>query len=231
MAGSFAALYDQAVGRKGGAAALEALLPVMKSAEELAAVPDDRWLSDMTRRIFQSGFNWKIIDSKWDGFETAFWGFDVARCAMMSDEDLDSLVANRDIVRHGAKIRSVRDNAAFLQDLAGEYGSGARCFAEWPADDFAGLLEMLKKRGARLGGNVGAITLRFMGRDGYVLSGDVVKALIREGVVDKAPSSKKDMAAVQAAFNAWTAETGRPMAHISRVLAFTVDGAGPPEDR
>ena len=35
---------------------------------------------------------------------------------------------------------------------------------------------MLKKRGSRLGGRVGAITMRFMGRDGYVLSEDVVKA-------------------------------------------------------
>lgn len=224
MAASFADLHARAAARKGGDAALEALLTDPKTAEELAAIPDDRWLSDMTRRIFQSGFNWKVIDSKWDGFEEAFWGFDVGRCALMSDEDLDRLVSDKRIVRNGAKIRSVRDNAAFLQELTAEYGSAAKCFADWPGDDFTGLLEMLKKRGARLGGRVGAIAMRFMGKDGFILSEDVVKALIREGVVDKAPSSRKDMAAVQAAFNAWATQSGRPLSHISRVLAFTVDG-------
>ena len=222
MAASFLDLYARAAARKGGDAALEALLTSPKTAYELAAIPDDRWLSDMTRRIFQSGFNWKVVDGKWDGFEAAFWGFDVGRCALMSDEDLDALVSDTRIVRNGAKIRSVRENAAFLQDLAGEYGSAAKCFAAWPAEDYAGLLEMLKKRGSRLGGRVGAIAMRFMGRDGYLLSEDVVKALIREGVGDKEPTARKDMAAVQAAFNAWAAESGRPLSHISRVLAFGV---------
>lgn len=223
MTASFADLHARAAARKGGDAALEALLPVPKSAAELAAIPDDRWLSDMTRRVFQSGFNWKVIDAKWDGFEAAFWGFDIGRCALMSDADLDALVSDTRIVRNGARIRSVRDNAAMLQDLAREYGSPARCFAEWPAEDYAGLLEMLKKRGSRLGGRVGAISLRFMGRDGFVLSEDVCKALIREGVVDKEPTSRKDMAAVQTAFNAWRAESGRPLSDISRILAFGVD--------
>ena len=222
MTASFADLYARAAARKGGDAALEDLLTDPKSAAELAAIPDDRWLSDMTRRIFQSGFNWKVIDSKWDGFEAAFWGFDVGRCALMSDEDLDALVSDTRIVRNGAKIRAVRENASFLQDLTAEYGSAARCFADWPAEDYAGLLDMLKKRGSRLGGRVGAITMRFMGRDGYVLSEDVVKALIREGVVDKEPTSRKDLAAVQTAINAWAAESGRPLSHISRVLAFGV---------
>lgn len=222
MPASFADLYASAAARKGGEAALEALLTDPTPAAELAAIPDDRWLSDMTRRIFQSGFNWKVIDSKWDGFEAAFWGFDVGRCALMSDEDLDRLVSDTRIVRNGAKIRSVRENAAFLQDLAGEHGTAGRCFADWPGDDFAGLLEMMKKRGSRLGGRVGAITLRFMGRDGFVLSDDVVRALIREGVVEKTPSSRRDMKAVQHAFNAWAAEASRPLSHISRVLAFTV---------
>jgi 3-methyladenine DNA glycosylase Tag len=223
-AASFADLYAKAAARKGGAAALEALLKTPTPPEDLAAVPDDRWLSDMTRRIFHSGFNWSVIDGKWDGFEEAFWHFDVGRCALMSDEDLDALVSDRRIVRNGAKIRAVLENAAFLQDLAAEHGSAARCFADWPADDFIGLLEMLKKRGARLGGRSGAMTMRFMGKDSFVLSGDVVKALIREGVVTKEPTSAKDLKAVQAAFNAWAAESGRPLTQISQVLAFGVKG-------
>ena len=61
-----------------------------------------------------------------------------------------------------------------------------------------------------------------MGRDSFILSRDVGAALVREGVVDKPPSSKRDMAAVQAAFNAWMAESGRGLTQISRTLAMSV---------
>lgn len=222
MPASFDTLFAMAAARKGGDDAVEALLPQVKTPEELAAIPDDRWLSEITRRVFQAGFNWKVIDSKWPGFEAAFHGFDVHRNAMMSDEDLDRLLADKRIVRNGAKIRSVRENAAFLLELAAEHGSAAACLAHWPAADHVGLLAMLKARGARLGGMAGAIALRMMGRDGFILTGDVSAALVREEVVDKPPSSKRDMAAVQAAFDAWHAESGRPYAHVSRVLALTV---------
>ncbi len=64
--------------------------------------------------------------------------------------------------------------------------------------------------------------LRFNGWDAFILSADVVKALIREKVVTKAPTSKADMQAVQAAFNAWTDESGLPQRDVSRLLSFSV---------
>jgi 3-methyladenine DNA glycosylase Tag len=64
--------------------------------------------------------------------------------------------------------------------------------------------------------------LRFNGWDAFILSGDVVKALIREGVVDKPPTSIADMRAVQDAFNAWTKESGRPQHEVSRILSLSV---------
>ena len=45
-----------------------------------------------------------------------------------------------------------------------------------------------------------------MGKDTFMLSNDVVAALIREGVVDKTPTSKKALAQVQGAFNEWAAD-------------------------
>ncbi len=68
--------------------------------------------------------------------------------------------------------------------------------------------------------------LRFMGKDSFMTSGDVAKALIREGVVDKPPSSKGALKKVQGAFNVWMTESGRPLTHISRVLAYTVPDEG-----
>ena len=218
-----------AADRKGGPKALAKLLPPVQTAKQLAKVGDDRWLSAMAKRIFQAGFNWKVVENKWPGFEAAFHGFAPNRCAMMPDEEIEALLSNPEVIRNGAKLRAVRENAVFVTDLAKEHGSASKFFAEWPDEDYVGLLELLKKRGSRLGGNTGMYLLRGMGKDSFITSNDMVAALIREGVVDKNPTSKRDMAKVQAAFNAWHAESGRPFTHISRILAMSVD-SGPMPD-
>ena len=83
-------------------------------------------------------------------------------------------------------------------------------------------MELMKARGSRLGGATAAYVLRFMGRDTFLLGGDVAVALVREGVVAKAPSSKRDLQAVQAAFNRWREEAGLPLSQISMILAISV---------
>jgi 3-methyladenine DNA glycosylase Tag len=220
---SFDDLFALAAARKGGADAFEKTLPSPKTPTELAAIPDHRWLAAMTRAVFQAGFSWNVIETKWPGFETAFWGFDPGRCALMSDGDLDTLLQDRNIVRNGAKIRSVAENAVFLRDLAAAHGTAASAFANWPAADYVGLLALLKKRASRLGGTSGQYFLRTMGVDSFVLSRDVVRALVREGVTDREPTSRRDLAQVQAAFNHWCAESGRPMTQISRTLACSIE--------
>ncbi len=228
---SFEEIHAIAAARQGGEKALEAALEKPKSPSELAALPDDRWLSCMTRCIFQAGFNWKVVENMWPGFEEAFWGFDPVRCTMLSEADFDRLVSDRRIVRNGAKIQAVQRNAAFVTELASEYGCAGKAFGSWPASDYVGLLALLKKRGARLGGNSGPYFLRFMGVDSFILSRDVVARLIAEGVIDKAPSSQKAMAAVQDAFNVWRSESSRSLMEISRVLAMSIgQTAGAPAD-
>jgi 3-methyladenine DNA glycosylase Tag len=223
MTRPFAEIFALAADRKGGPDAFEATLPIPKSAAELEAIPGDRWLAGMTRAIFQAGFSWQVIETKWPGFEAAFWGFDPGRCALMSDDDFDALVQDKRIVRNGAKIRTVAENAAFLNELAREHGSAGRAFARWPAEDYVGLLTLLKKRASHMGGTSAQYFLRSMGLDGFMLSGDVVRALIREGVVEKTPTSQRDLARVQAAFDRWRAESGRPMGAISRTLACSIE--------
>jgi 3-methyladenine DNA glycosylase Tag len=226
MAQTYQAIFARAAERHGGAKALEAKLAESrpKSPAELAALPDDRWLAEMTRRIFQAGFNWSVIDNKWDGFEAAFEGFDVGRWAMAGDDDLDRLARDTRIVRNPQKIRTVRENAVFLSDLAKEHGSAARFFADYPVTDQVGLMDVLKKRGSRLGGTTAQYLLRLIGKDAFVLSRDVTAALIAAGVIDKPPTSAKALAAVQEAFNSWMEESGRPLTQISRTLALSIDG-------
>ena len=217
-------IFALAAERHGGRQALETKLAEQKpkSEDELAAVSDDRVLAIFSKCVFQAGFSWKVIEAKWDGFEDAFHQFDPARCAMMSDEDFDALLADTRIVRNAQKIMAVRDNAVLLRELAAEHGSAAALIARWPASDYIGLLEMLKQRGGRLGGNTGQMALRFLGKDSFVLSKSVIAALVREGVVDRTVFSKKSLRATQAAFDAWMRESGRSMTEMSRTLAFSV---------
>jgi 3-methyladenine DNA glycosylase Tag len=215
---SFDEIFDISAARHGGAAALEAQLP--KPDPAAASLPEDRWLSLMAKCVFQAGFSWKVIETKWPGFEAAFDQFDVSRNAFMDDEKLDALLSNTDIVRNGAKIQSVRDNAIFLMELRQE-GGAAKVFCDWPNSDFIGLLDMLKKRGSRLGGGSGQMVMRFAGRDGFVLSRDVTARLIAEGIIDKPATSKTALRQVQAAFNTWQDQSGRSLMEISRVLAMS----------
>ncbi len=218
---SFDEIFDMSAARHGGAEALEAKLDKPKTAAELAAMPEDRWLAVLTKCIFQAGFNWKVIETKWDGFETAFDGFDPDRCAFMDDEKFDALLQDKQIVRNGAKIATVRDNAAFLLELRDQGGAG-QVLGGWPSEDYVGLLDMLKTRGARLGGATGQYAMRFAGRDSFILSRDVTARLIAEGVIDKPAGSKTSMRAVQAAFNTWMRQSGRSLNEISRVLAISL---------
>lgn len=191
-------------------------------AAELQAIRDDRYLAEMTKSVFRSGFVWKIIENKWPGFEAAFHNFDVTACAMLSEEEQEQLGLDTRIVRHAKKIQSVPRNAAFILSVREEAGSFGNFIARWPDDDFVGLWDQLKVRGDRLGGQTGRYFLRFVGKDTPLMSPDVVRALVAQGVVDKAPTSKRALAQVQAAFNAWRDESGRPLCQISRVLSCSV---------
>ena len=223
-------IYDIAAERKGGPESLEALLDKPRPEDELARTPDDRWLAAMAKAIFQAGFNWSVIENKWRGFEAAFDGFAPGRVALYGDAELDRLLADTGIVRNGAKISAVIRNAALLLDLAREHGSASRFFAGWPETDQVGLMAFLTKKGARLGGVTGQRVLRMMGKSSFILSGDVTARLIAEGVVDKPPSSKRDLAAVQTAFNTWREESGRSLTEISRILALSWGGEGKPAE-
>lgn len=217
----FDEIFAIAAERKGGADALEALLPTPLTPQELAAIPEDRWLAQFTKGIFQAGFNWKVIENKWPGFEEAFNGFDVNRCAFLNDEEFDALLSNKAVVRNGMKLRTVIDNAIFIQELREEGGIG-QVIGHWPSTDFIGLLDLLKKRASRMGGATAQYSLRLIGVDSFVLSQDVTARLIAEGVVDKPATSKTAQRAVQAAFNTWMEQSGRGLSQISRVLAMSV---------
>jgi 3-methyladenine DNA glycosylase Tag len=223
MATSFKAIRARAEKRKGGAKALALLLPPKPDTSALAKLGDDRVLAEMTRRVFCAGFAWSVIDAKWPGFEEAFLGFAPGRLSLQPDEFWDKLLSDRRIVRNGAKIMSVRANASFVNEVAKEHGSFGKFLAEWPSSDEIGLLDVLARRGNRLGGNTGQMLLRFLGWDGFVTSRDVVLCLRDAGLdIAEAVTSKRDLARVQMQFNTWAKETGLPYLHLSRICAMSI---------
>ena len=220
---SFKVIHARAEKRKGGAAALKKLLPPVPDAKSLIKLGDDRALAEMARRVFCAGFAWSVIEAKWPGFEQAFLRFQPAKLAFKPDEFWEELTSDTRIVRNGAKIMSVRDNARFLQEIAKEHGSFGRFLAKWPSSDEVGLLNLLAKRGSRLGGNTGQMLLRFLGWDGFVTSRDVTTCLREAGLdIAEEVKSKTDLLKVQAQFNAWAEETGLPYVHLSRICAMSI---------
>lgn len=219
---TFDEIYDIAAERKGSAEALETLLDTPLSDDELSAIPNDRWLSAMAKCLFQAGFNWKVIEAKWHGIEEAFDEFDPVRVAFYDDEDFDRLLSDKRIVRNGAKVEAVINNARFILALEKTSPSVGAFFAGWESTRYIELLDLLSKQGARLGALTGQRMLRMNGKDSFLLSPDVVARLVAEGIVDKASTSKRAMVATQGAFNIWADQSGRGLTQISQVLAFSV---------
>jgi 3-methyladenine DNA glycosylase Tag len=219
----FKTIRARAEKRKGGAKALNELLPPKPDPKVLARLADDRVLAEMTRRAFCAGFAWSVIEAKWPGFEKAFLKFQPGKLTLQPDDFWDGLMKDATIVRNGAKIMSVRANAGFVREVAKEHGSFGKFLAQWPSSNEVGLLELLSKRGSRLGGNTGQMLLRFLGWDGFVTSRDVVACLRDAGLdVAETVTSKRDLARVQAQFNAWAEETGLPYIQLSRICALSI---------
>ena len=228
---SFASIRARAADRKGGDAVLDSLLGSTPDNAALTAISDDRILSTMTQRIFSAGFVWSVIDQKWPGFEAAFLRFEPKALLFQPDDFWHDLAADARIVRNPQKIRSVRDNAAFVDRVSREHGGFGKFLAGWPADDQVGLTAYFAKHGSRLGGNTGQYLLRWLGWDTFVVSSDMAAALRDAGLdIAESPTSKKDLAAIQAQVNAWAAETGLPRAHLSRILALSIGPNRSPEE-
>ena len=218
---SFGAILARAQRRSGGLQSLEQAMPSPSGADQLRAVADDRYLSLMSLRIFRAGLKHSMVDARWPAFEDVFHGFAPRRVWSMSDEELEALMGERRIIRHWGKIKATRHNAAAMVEIMDEFGGFGAYLADWPGDDIMGLWTDLTKRFSQLGGNSGPYFLRMAGKDSFLLTGDVARALQHWGVADRPPKGKGDRRRVQAAFNGWAAETGRPLSRLSMILALS----------
>ena len=85
---------------------------------------DDRYLFEiLTLEGAQAGLNWETILKKREGYRKAFYFFDVKKVANMSDEELEKLRTNPEIIRNRLKIFSTRTNAQIFIKIQKEYSN------------------------------------------------------------------------------------------------------------
>ncbi|MEH6546797.1 MAG: DNA-3-methyladenine glycosylase I, partial [Sneathiella sp.] len=206
----------------GGRKELAERMPEILPNDKLRQIPTTDYFSTMTFRVFSAGLNQKMVRNKWPAFEEVFLGFEPTKVAFFSDDDIERLMTDTRIIRHLGKIRATHHNAQAMITLEKEYGSFGNYLADWQETDAIGLWEDLKKRFTQLGGNSGPYFLRMMGKDSFMLTPDVIRALNKLEIAAGKITAKRDRANVQSAFNEWHKETGLNYASLSRTLAIWI---------
>jgi len=95
----------------------------MKEPAKITPKDDSDYLRVMTKAVFQAGFNWKVIDNKWSGFEEAFDKFNPQTVASYNEAKLAALGQDTRIVRNKTKIAATVHNARTMLVKEGEHGS------------------------------------------------------------------------------------------------------------
>ncbi len=87
-------------------------------------VYDDRKLFEMLcLEGAQAGLSWETVLKKRSGYRKNFHRFSINKVARMTDDELDAIVLNPEVIRHRLKIYSVRKNARVVQAIKKEQGS------------------------------------------------------------------------------------------------------------
>jgi 3-methyladenine DNA glycosylase Tag len=218
----FIDIQDRAIQRKGSQQMLNSLLSKPLASKDLIALSDDIWLEEFTRKIFQSGFYWSVINNKWPGFREVFWDFNITKLLMMSPEMYEQRASDERIVRNFNKVKTIAVNTMMIHSTAQEHGSFSQFINDWSSEDIIGLWAWLKKHGARLGGNTGAYSLRVMGKDTFVLSRDAESYFRSHKIIDGGLQTKKSLTAIQAFFNEMQQQSGLSLQEISQTLSYSV---------
>ena len=218
---AFTRIERRALKNVGGPAELAKLLPKPKSPRSLARLSDARCLAAIARSIFSAGFQPRIVDNMWPGIKDALHEFDPLQVARLTDAQLRRLRQDTRVIRHEGKLDAVRGAARFVVKEAAEHGGFGKMLSRWPTVDIVGLWDVLRSGARWLGWTSAAVALADLGKDTFVLGRDAVTGLIKQRVLTRPPAAKRDLAAAQAAFNAWAAQTGRPLCQLSKILALS----------
>ncbi|MBL0337690.1 MAG: DNA-3-methyladenine glycosylase I [Rhodospirillaceae bacterium] len=71
----------------------------------------------------QAGLSWETILKRREGYRKAFKNFDPKAVARMTDQELDALLQNGDIIRNKLKVYAARKNAQVFLQIQQKFGS------------------------------------------------------------------------------------------------------------
>ena len=92
------------------------------------AYADSAMFEALTLGVFEVGLSWSIVFGKRAAFRDAFRGFDVAKVAAMSHQDVDRLVKDASIIRNRAKIQATIDNARAMMHASPNLAALAKSY-------------------------------------------------------------------------------------------------------
>jgi DNA-3-methyladenine glycosylase I len=85
---------------------------------------DDQYIFEMlTLEGAQAGLSWSIVLSKREAYQKAFHNFDISYCSTLTDKDLTNLQEQYNVIKHFAKLQSVRSNAQAVIKIQKEFES------------------------------------------------------------------------------------------------------------
>jgi DNA-3-methyladenine glycosylase I len=89
----------------------------------IAVHNDQRLFEMLILEGAQAGLSWETILKRREGYRKAFYCFDPAKVALMSDSELEALRQNPEIIRNRLKIYAARQNAQAFLKIQKEFGS------------------------------------------------------------------------------------------------------------
>ena len=113
-----------------------------------------------------SGLNWRTLEKKWPGIQTAFASFNIDAVAEFQEPEIEALMRNPAVIRNLAKIRAVVANAQTMQQIAREHGSFEHYLSELKQSGGEDAMrDTLRKRFAFLGKGTTGIFLYAVGEE------------------------------------------------------------------
>jgi 3-methyladenine DNA glycosylase Tag len=107
------------------------------------------YLDVLSKAVFQSGMNWRVVEAKWDGTRDAFRGFDPNKVANLTPKQIDALAEDTRLIRNSRKIEATVENAETMLALENEFGGFKKYLRSF--EDFETLSADLVKRFKFLG--------------------------------------------------------------------------------
>ena len=98
----------------------ELIIPPRKTPDS-----DQEYFEQITKAVFQAGFSYKVVHSKWKGFQKEFSNFDPIIIAQWGEDEIFTALESNLIIRNIRKIRATVENAAKFNGIVENYGSFA----------------------------------------------------------------------------------------------------------